>query len=206
MPVEVPIHEHIEILKTHLKGVKKPSLEVDRSTVLGTDRRPRMMDFRLKKSELKAEIPGIIGQYESYYKTNVRGLIDEIRNLRKKLASKNYEFKTQALGMIDPSKYVRNNKLLEQDYNDAVMLKAYTLRVNDTDYVEKNNKLHALHEAAENIIRMHDDEENGYIEIKPDSVHNSNGGRRSSLRHIRKTRKNRKTKHHKHTHRYRHTK
>ena len=201
--IEVPIHEHIESLRSHLnsEGVEKPSLEVDRNT-LRTGKLTRGRDFNFESSKLTAEIPRIVEQYKSEYGNNIHGLLDNIKNLRNELNTKNDEFKTQALNLIDRSRYFKNGKFFDKDYNDAVMLKAYTLSVNDTDYVEKNNKLHALHEVAENIIRMHDEKDinNGYIQV------NSNGGRRSSLRHIRKTRKNRKTKHHKHTHRYRHTK
>lgn len=31
--IEVPIHEHIETLRIHLKDVEKPRLEVDRNTL-----------------------------------------------------------------------------------------------------------------------------------------------------------------------------
>lgn len=166
----------------------------------------QVRDLRFGKSKLKAGLKDIVEHYKSEYGNNIHGLLNDIKILQNELKTKNGEFKTQASNSIDKNAYVINGKFFDKDYNDAVMLKAYTLRVNDTDYVKTNNKLHALHEVAENIIRMHDEKDinNGYIQVNS----NTNGGRRSSLRHIRKTRKNRKTKHHKHTHthRYRHTK
>jgi hypothetical protein len=168
MSVEVPIHKHIETLRTQIEGVEQPSLDLYRRA-LGTDRRTRLKNFRFNKYELQS----IIKQYGN----NIHGLLNDIQHLQNELKTKNDEFKTQASNSIKKNEYVRHNTFLEQDYNDAVMQKAYKLRANDTNYVKTNNNLHALHEAAKNIIRMHDYEKNGYIEIKPDSVNNPNGGR-----------------------------